>query len=128
MVRYFLEKTWGGKAIDERLWADAVAAARAPGAHHAPLHFLSGGLFSADILSVYESQLSQDDYDSVAAHWDCRGRAELVWLPERAARPGKPRGGVPPIFRCPPISLGKRLWWRCTPPKPTKSPWLISTN
>jgi LmbE family N-acetylglucosaminyl deacetylase len=34
------------------------------------------------LLSVYESQLSEDDYDSVAAHWDCRGRAELVWLPE----------------------------------------------
>ena len=32
------------------------------------------------LLTVYESQLSEDDYDSVASHWDCRGRAELVWL------------------------------------------------
>ena len=32
------------------------------------------------LLRVYESQVSEDDYDSVAAHWDCRGRAELVWL------------------------------------------------
>jgi len=55
VVRYFLEKTWGGKAIDEQMWRDAVQAARAPGAEHAPLYFLSAGLFSADILSVYES-------------------------------------------------------------------------
>jgi LmbE family N-acetylglucosaminyl deacetylase len=32
------------------------------------------------LLRVYESQVSADDYDSVAAHWDCRGRAELVWM------------------------------------------------
>ncbi len=31
------------------------------------------------LLRVYESQVSDDDYNSVAAHWDCRGRAELVW-------------------------------------------------
>ncbi len=55
VVRYFLEKTWGSKAIDEQLWRDAVQAARAPGAEHAPLYFLSAGLFSADILSVYEA-------------------------------------------------------------------------
>jgi LmbE family N-acetylglucosaminyl deacetylase len=34
------------------------------------------------LLSVYESQLSEDDYVSVADHWECRGRAELVWWPE----------------------------------------------
>jgi pimeloyl-ACP methyl ester carboxylesterase len=55
VVRYFLERTWGGKDIDEQMWRDAVEAARAPGAEHAPLYFLSAGLFSADILSVYES-------------------------------------------------------------------------
>jgi pimeloyl-ACP methyl ester carboxylesterase len=55
VVRYFLERTWGSKAIDEEAWRAAVATAREPGAHHAPLHFLSGGLFSADITNVYES-------------------------------------------------------------------------
>lgn len=34
------------------------------------------------LLAVYESQLSEDDYGSVADHWACRGRAELVWWPE----------------------------------------------
>jgi pimeloyl-ACP methyl ester carboxylesterase len=55
VIRYFLERTWGSKAIDERLWAYDVLTARLPGAEFAPLYFLSAGLFSADILSVYES-------------------------------------------------------------------------
>ena len=55
VVRYFLQRTWGGKGIDEALWASSVACAAEPGARHAPLHFLSGGLFSADISNVYEA-------------------------------------------------------------------------
>jgi pimeloyl-ACP methyl ester carboxylesterase len=55
VVRYFLRRTWGGEHIDEAMWAEAVAAARAPGAEHAPLRFLSGGLFSRDALALYES-------------------------------------------------------------------------
>jgi pimeloyl-ACP methyl ester carboxylesterase len=54
VVRYFLERTWGSKAIDERMWASALLNARVPGARHAPLHFLSAGLFSADIHTVYD--------------------------------------------------------------------------
>jgi pimeloyl-ACP methyl ester carboxylesterase len=55
VVRYFLERTWGGKAIDERMWDCAVRNAQVPGARHAPLYFLGGGLFSADIHVVYEA-------------------------------------------------------------------------
>lgn len=55
VVHYFLRRTWGGPGVDAEMWADAVAVARQPGARHAPLHFLGGGLFSADILRVYES-------------------------------------------------------------------------
>lgn len=65
VVRYFLERTWGSKGIDEAMWAYAVATAAQPGAHHAPLHFLGGGLFSDDIHNVYES-LSQPV-------WMCHG-------------------------------------------------------
>ncbi len=54
VVRYFLQRTWGSKAIDETLWRDAVQTAMAPGAEFAPLTFLSAGLFSADITSMYE--------------------------------------------------------------------------
>lgn len=55
VVRYFLQRTWGSKSIDEEMWADAVQSAQAPGARFAPLHFLAGDFFSADILNVYES-------------------------------------------------------------------------
>ena len=55
VVRYFLQRTWGGKSIDETLWAYAVQMAHVPNAEQAPLSFLSGGLFSADMHNVYES-------------------------------------------------------------------------
>lgn len=55
VIRYFLRRTWGSEAIDEALWAYDVQVTRAPGAEHAPLHFLSGGLFSADIHDVYDA-------------------------------------------------------------------------
>jgi pimeloyl-ACP methyl ester carboxylesterase len=54
VIRYFLERTWGSKAIDEALWRYDVLTTRQPGAEHAPLHFLSAGLFSADIHDVYD--------------------------------------------------------------------------
>ncbi len=55
VVRYFLEKTFGSKTIDEGMWAHAVTTSRAPGAKHAPLHFLSGHLFSNDVTLRYEA-------------------------------------------------------------------------
>ncbi len=53
VIRYFLERTWGSKAIDEQLWAYCVQTTREPGARFAPLNFLGGNLFSADITTVY---------------------------------------------------------------------------
>jgi len=55
VVRYFLKRTFGTDDIDPTLWRQAVITAQQPGAHHAPLHFLSGALFSADINTLYES-------------------------------------------------------------------------
>jgi len=55
VVRYFLRRTFGRRDIDEELWRYCVESAHQPGAEYAPLHFLSGGLFSADIHTVYES-------------------------------------------------------------------------
>ena len=54
VVRYFLKRTWGSKNIDETMCAYSVATAAQPGARFAPLHFLAGNLFSADIHTVYE--------------------------------------------------------------------------
>lgn len=55
VIRYFLKRTWGSKDIDESSWAYAVKTADQPGARFAPFHFISGGLFSTDIQSVYAS-------------------------------------------------------------------------
>jgi len=54
VIRYFLARTWGSKNIDEGLWAYDLLTTKAAGAEHAPLHFLSAQLFSADIHTVYE--------------------------------------------------------------------------
>jgi hypothetical protein len=53
VIRYFLRRTWGSSGIDEQLWQYDILTARQSGAEYAPLFFLSGGLFSGDILDVY---------------------------------------------------------------------------
>jgi pimeloyl-ACP methyl ester carboxylesterase len=55
VIRFFLEKTWGSKHIDEALWQYDILTTRQPGAKHAPLYFLSALLFSADIMHVYDA-------------------------------------------------------------------------
>lgn len=54
VIRFFLEKTWGSKDIDEGLLAYDLVTTRMPGASNAPFFFLSAYLFSADITRVYE--------------------------------------------------------------------------
>lgn len=55
VVRYFLERTWGSKQIDEALWRYDLVTTRQPGAPFAPLHFLGAVLFSADVNMLYEA-------------------------------------------------------------------------
>jgi pimeloyl-ACP methyl ester carboxylesterase len=54
-LRYFLEKTWGSKQIDEALLEYDYMTTHQPGARHAPFAFISGTLFSNDIRTVYEA-------------------------------------------------------------------------
>jgi pimeloyl-ACP methyl ester carboxylesterase len=54
-VRYFLQRTWGSKAIDPGMLDYDVLTARDPGAHHAVFYFVSGYLFSNDIHRVYDA-------------------------------------------------------------------------
>ena len=54
VVRYFLQRTFGRKQVDEALWQYCVCTAHQPGAKYAPLCFLSAYLFAADINTVYE--------------------------------------------------------------------------
>lgn len=53
-IRYFLERTFGSKAIDEGLLEYDYLTAHQPGAKNAPYAFVSGRLFSRDIPSVYQ--------------------------------------------------------------------------
>lgn len=52
-IRYFLEKTWGAKQIDEGLLEYDYIATHQPGAENAPYYFVSGYLFSNDAPSLY---------------------------------------------------------------------------
>jgi pimeloyl-ACP methyl ester carboxylesterase len=54
VVRYFLQRTFGRKQVDDKLWRYCVLTAKQPGAKHAPLCFLSAYLFAADINTLYE--------------------------------------------------------------------------
>ncbi|TDQ82922.1 pimeloyl-ACP methyl ester carboxylesterase [Dongia mobilis] len=54
-IRFFLEKTWGGKSIDEGMVTYDYATAHQPGAEHAPYCFVSGYLFSRDIRAIYRA-------------------------------------------------------------------------
>lgn len=54
-IRFFLEKTWGSKNIDEGMVAYDYATAHQPDAEHAPYCFVSGYLFSRDIRDLYRA-------------------------------------------------------------------------
>jgi pimeloyl-ACP methyl ester carboxylesterase len=53
-IRYFLQRTFGSKTIDEGLLDYDYLTAHQPGAKNAPYAFVSGRLFSRDIQSVYQ--------------------------------------------------------------------------
>ncbi len=54
-VRFFLNKSWGSKDIDEGMLEYDLLTTRQPGARHAPYYFVSGYLFSKDISDIYAS-------------------------------------------------------------------------
>jgi len=55
VIRKFLLKTWGSKNIDEPLLEYDCQTTHQPGAEHAPYYFVSGFLFSRDILNIYRA-------------------------------------------------------------------------
>ncbi len=54
-MRFFLQKTWGSKRIDEGLLDYDYLSAHQLGAEHAVFSFAAGFLFSRDALTVYKS-------------------------------------------------------------------------
>lgn len=55
VIQKFLEKAFGSKMIDEGMLDYDYQTTHQPGACHAPYYFVSGYLFSTDILRVYEA-------------------------------------------------------------------------
>lgn len=54
-IRFFLQKTFGAKEIDEGLLEYDYIATHQPGAENAPYYFVSGYLFSTDALNLYRA-------------------------------------------------------------------------
>jgi len=54
-IRFFLQKTFGRKEIDEGLLEYDYVTAHQPGAENAPYSFVSGYLFSAKALRIYQA-------------------------------------------------------------------------
>lgn len=54
-IRFFLNKTWGSKDIDEGMLEYDWKTTRQPGARYAPFCFVSGFLFSREIATIYDS-------------------------------------------------------------------------
>ena len=96
VVRYFLQRTFGRKQVDENLWRYCVLTARQPGAKHAPLYFLSAFLFAADINTLYEklacpvwvSMATRGDFTDYRGRSTVEGRANWQFhLTEGGALP-----------------------------------------
>ena len=82
VIRYFLRRTWGGDDIDESLAAYDDLTTHQRGAENAPLAFLSGKLFAADIRNVYE-KLEMPVWLPHGTRGDFRDFREAAWTQER---------------------------------------------
>lgn len=54
-IRFFLQKSWGSKEIDEGLLEYDYITTHQPGAENAPYYFVSGYLFSTDAMKLYRN-------------------------------------------------------------------------
>lgn len=81
-IRYFLRKTWGSDVIDEGLLRYAYETSHQAGAKHAPLAFLSGKLFAADIRDRYEG-LTHPIWMPHATRGDFADFSEAGWIADR---------------------------------------------
>lgn len=78
-IRYFLERTWGSKAIDDAMVDYDWASAHQPGARFAPFAFLSGRLFAADVRDLYE-RLTQPVWMPHGTRGDFRDFSGAGWV------------------------------------------------
>lgn len=81
-IRYFLQRTFGSKEIDEGLLDYDYRTAHQPGAKNAPYAFVSGRLFSADIRTVYE-RLELPVWMPHGTRGDFKDFSEAGWVKAR---------------------------------------------
>ena len=82
VIRYFLKRTWGSQQFDQGLAHYDDATTQEPGAHHAPLAFISGRLFSQDIRTVYEA-LALPVFVAHGTRGDFKDFSGARWTDER---------------------------------------------
>jgi pimeloyl-ACP methyl ester carboxylesterase len=81
-IRFFLERTFGSKRIDEGLMDYDYLTTHQPGAKNAPYAFVSGRLFSKDVRAVYE-RLTQPVWMPHATRGDFKDFSEAGWVRAR---------------------------------------------
>ncbi len=81
-IRYFLQRTFGSKQIDEGLLDYDYVTAHQPGAKNAPYAFVSGRLFSKDIQDVYR-QLALPVWVPHATRGDFKDFSANGWAVQR---------------------------------------------
>lgn len=81
-IRYFLQRTFGSKEIDEGLLEYDYLTTHQPGAKNAPLAFVAGRLFSADIREVYE-RLELPVWLTQATRGDFKDFSAVEWVKGR---------------------------------------------
>lgn len=103
-IRYFLKRTYGGERIDEGMLDYDYLTTHQPGAKHAPLVFVAGRLFSADITAIYQElglpvwvpHGTRGDFrDFSGADW---ARARANWTFEAFATGALPQFEEPEAF------------------------------
>ena len=81
-IRYFLQRTYGSKDVDDGMVEYDYLAAHQPGAEHAPYAFLSGRLFSRDIRTIYEA-VTAPVWVAHGTKGDFRDFSEIGWTSDR---------------------------------------------
>lgn len=99
-IRYFLQRTYGSKDIDEGMLDYDWLTTHQPGARHAPYAFVSGRLFSRDIRTVYE-QLALPVWVPHGTRGDFRDFSGAAWAQARENWTFQPYdSGALPHFEC----------------------------
>ncbi len=87
VIGWFLKKTWGADNYDRGLQDYDYLTTHQPGAHHAPYYFVSGFLFSQDILRIYQSL--------TMPVWMCHGsRGDFVDYRNKSTVEDKPNWSI----------------------------------